>query len=164
MEPVVQGAEQVATDLAAVANWPRLAHVFGVIVYVGSLLAIARILALLATAPPEARSLAAAKARNAHMSVSFPGLLILLLAGIHSVFSNPEKRNYFREPWFVMKLTLVLLLITVDHVLIVRPLKALAKDDKADLSSQASLFRAGFWVVGLLFFAILMSVYVFRFA
>ena len=164
MDPALQAAaEDAAQQVAGAVNWPRLLHVFGVVTYVGSLLAIARILALLPSAPPPQRPGAAALARRAHMTVSFPALAVLILAGLHSAFAKPENRDYLKEPWFLLKMTLVLLVITVDHVLIVRPLKAIARD-QVDPAAQKSLYRAGFWVIGLLFFALLLTLYVFRYA
>ena len=162
MEPAAQAVEQVVEGAKAAANWPRLFHVFGVISYVGSLLAVARMVALLPSTPVEHRAFAASAARRTYLTVTFPAMIVLLLAGLHSAFANPGNREYLKEPWFLMKMTLVLLVITIDHVLVVRPLKQLVKGT-ADPSAQPTIFRAGFWIVSLLFFALLMTLYVFRY-
>jgi uncharacterized membrane protein len=160
MDPLFQAAAK--TTAADAANWPRLFHVLGVVTYVGGLLAVSRMLALLPSTAAEQRTAAAALARRVYLTVPIPGLVVLLLAGLHSVFADPLKKDYFHQPWFLMKLTLVLVLMTVDHLLVLRPLKSLARGE-GDPAANTALYRAAFWVVGLLAFALLMTLYVFRY-
>jgi len=150
-----------AADAAAAGGWPRLFHVFGAVAYIGGILAVSRLLALLPSTEAGPRASAAALARRVYLTVALPGLVVLLLAGLHTAFADPREQHYFRQPWFHMKLTVVLLLLVVDHLLVLRPLKALARGE-GDPQAHAALYRAAFWIVGLLTFVLLMALFVFR--
>jgi uncharacterized membrane protein len=160
METTVAEAKDAAA-LAGQVGWVRLFHVFGAVAYLGGILAVSRILALLPSAEEALRRGAASLARRAYLTVALPGLVVLLLAGLHTAFADPLGRGYFRQPWFHMKLTLVVLLLAVDHLLLLRPLKAVARGE-GEGAVPGPLVRVAFWMIGLLAFALLLTLFVLR--
>ena len=46
--------------------------------------------------------------------------------GIYTVVNDPREVHYFKQPWFHVKLTMAILILIVDHLLVMKPLRALA--------------------------------------
>jgi uncharacterized membrane protein len=161
METEATQAVRDAASQAAAAGWVRLAHVLGAMIYGGGLLVVAKMLAGLARVDPKARPPAAAALRRVYLGLVFPGLLVLLLAGLHTAFMDPAGAEYLKQPWFHMKLTVALLILIVDHMMVGRPLKGFAKGT-ADPRTQESMYAAPFWILALLIFALTVALYVIR--
>jgi putative membrane protein len=99
-------------------NWALVAHIVGIVFWLGGLLVAARVLAGLgAEGSPEARKTLAALERKLLRGIVHPGAAITVLAGIAIVIIRPE---YLRETWLHVKLTLVVILIAVDLLLTAR--------------------------------------------
>lgn len=161
MENETVQAVRDAAEGASAAGWFRVAHVLGAIVYAGGVLVTARLLGLLARAEPAVRQPAAALVRRVYLWIVAPALLVLLLAGLHTAFADPQNVGYWRQPWFHMKVTVAFLVLVVDQLLVMRPLKGLAKGT-ADPKAQEGMYLAAFWILAPLMFAIAVSLYVIR--
>jgi uncharacterized membrane protein len=148
-------------ERAAAAGWLRLAHVFGVVAWAGGVLTVSRLLGGIVRAEEPARQTMAALSRRVYLGIAFPGLLLLLGAGLYILIADPEGHEYLKQPYMHIKLTVVLLLLVVDHMLVMRPLKALAKGG-ADPAGQEGLYRAGFWMYSLLLLVVLIALFVVR--
>ena len=161
MEPETTQAVKDAASQAAAAGWMRVAHVLGAMIYGGGVLVVAKMLAGLARLDPKARPPAAGAVRKVYLGVVFPGLLMLLLAGLHTLFADPTGAEYFKQPWFHMKLTVALLILIVDHMMVGRPLKGFAKGT-ADPRTQESMYAAPFWILALLICSLTVALFVIR--
>jgi len=153
-------AAAIAAAAPAVPGWLLLAHVLGVIGYAGGVLAVSRLLVLVARSEPSLRASAAALGRRVYLSLVLPAAVLLFGSGIYLLVADPAGKGYMKQGYFHMKLTLVLILMIVDHLLVLRPLKDLAKGGTAE--GKAGLFAAGHAAVALLVSAILMALFVLR--
>jgi uncharacterized membrane protein len=145
----------------AIPAWFPVVHLLAAIVYVGGILSAARLLGILAGADKEMRIAAAAFGRRVYLSLTLPAGLILVGTGIWLLATDPGGQAYLKHGWFHMKLTLVLLLVIVDHLLVLRPLRGLARGT-LDPSGQAPLLRAAFPVIALLAMGVLLAIFVFH--
>ncbi len=161
MDPAIQ---QKAADIAAeaaAAGWFKMLHVLGALVFLGGSFTAARLLGMLITADEKVRAAAAAMGRRAYLTLTLPAGLLLVGAGLYLLIKDPQGVGYLKQPWFHVKLTMAVLILVVDHLLVMKPLKALAKGGP-DPRAHAALYRAGFWMLGLLTFALCVSLFVIR--
>jgi len=159
-----QEAIKVAQDTAATAaaaGWFRLAHVFGVMAYGGGILFTGKMMSILVKMDPPIRAGAAGAARKAYLGIALPGLLLLLGTGLYTAILDTENKGYFKQGYFHIKLLAAFLVLMVDHMLIMRPLKALGREDM-NTEGQEGLYKAGFWMAALLFLVVLLALYVVR--
>lgn len=152
---------KAVAEAAASAGWLRLAHVLGAVVYVGAVLSAARLLAILPGTGDPARAAGAALGRRVYVSVALPALLLLLGAGGWKAFVDPGWSAYGKQPWFHVKLTMAVLLLVADHLMVLRPLKALAKGGPGPAAGGV-LLRAAFWVILFLTFVLLVALFLVR--
>jgi len=143
------------------SGWLKVAHVFGALVFLGGSFSAARLLGLLVTAEEPARRASAALGRKVYLTVTFPAAVVLILSGLYTLFTDPQGVGYMKQGWFHAKLAVAILILAVDHLLVMRPLKALATGG-ADPRASAALYRAGFWMLGLLTFVLCLSLFVLR--
>ncbi len=113
----------------APAPWVVLIHVFAVIGYAGGLLTVLRLLAQGAALPAEEERALAGHARRAYLATAFPAAVLMILAGGWMLLGDPGWAVYRSQGWMHMKLTLVLLLLVLDHLFVLRPMKRLARGD-----------------------------------
>jgi uncharacterized membrane protein len=158
MDPA-QAAPEAAVP--QIASWMRLAHVLGIIVFLGGSLSGARLLGLLAKADETTRTATAALGRKVYLSLTLPAGILFLITGLHLAFADPWKVDYFHQDWFILKLVLVATILLVDHLLVLRPLKRMAREPREG-AAQAALAGAGFWLLGLLYVCVLAALFVFR--
>lgn len=148
-------------EKASDAGWIRMLHVLGAIAFLGGSLTAARLLGHLVRAEERVRTASAAMARRVYLTLTFPAAILVLGTGIYTLVKDPDGVGYMKQGWFHMKLTVVILILMVDHLLVMRPLKALARGG-ADPRSSEGLYRAGFWMLGLLSFGLCLSLFVLR--
>jgi uncharacterized membrane protein len=161
MDPELpQKAAEVAAT-AADAGWFKMLHVLGALVFLGGSFSAARLLGLLIKAEATVRTSAAAMARKVYITLTLPAGVLLVGTGIYTLVTDPGQVGYMKQGWFHMKLTIVTLILMVDHLLVMRPLKALARGG-ADPRASEGLYRAGFWMLGLLSFALCLALFVIR--
>ena len=153
-------AAKIAADAAA-GGWIKALHVLGALVFLGGSLSAARLLGLLVTADEKVRAASAALGRKVYLTLTLPAGLLLVGAGIYLLVQDPQQVGYLKQGWFHMKLTIAILILIVDHMLVMKPLKGLAKGG-ADPRASAGLYRAGFWMMGLLTFVMCLSLFVIR--
>lgn len=161
MDPALQQkAAEIAADAAA-AGWFKMLHVLGALVFLGGSFSAARLLGMLITADEKVRVAAAAMGRRVYLTLTLPAGLLLVGAGIYLIVKDPQGVGYFKQPWFHVKFTIAILILVVDHLLVMKPLKALAKGGP-DPRAHAGLYRAGFWMLGLLTFVLCVALFVIR--
>jgi uncharacterized membrane protein len=154
---------QLAASFHNVPGWLLLLHVLGVLLWAGGLVLVTRLLASVVTLAPDARQAAACALRSGYLKVVFPGFLVAFLTGLYFFLGNPGEQPYMKEGWFHMKLTLLLILMVVDHVMVMRPLKALAKGTMSgDPAKRITTFQFAHVAVALLAVGILTAVFVIR--
>ena len=161
MDPALQ---QKAADIAAeaaAAGWFKMLHVLGALVFLGGSFSAARLLGLLIKADDSVRASAAALGRKVYVTLTLPAGILLVGAGLYLLIKDPQGVGYFKQPWFHVKFTIALLILIVDHLLVMKPLKALAKGG-VDPRTSAGLYRAGFWMLGLLTFVLCLALFVIR--
>ncbi len=156
-----EAAKAVTAAPGGSAGWLHLFHILGVLVYAGGVILESRLLALLADAPPESRAASAALGRRLYLWLVLPFGALMVASGLYLLIVDPEGRSYFRQAAFHMKLTLVAALLIVEHVLVIRPLKGLAKGT-LDPARARPLLRAAHPLVLLLVFGILLALFVLR--
>ncbi|HEU4394990.1 MAG TPA: hypothetical protein VFS92_05445 [Planctomycetota bacterium] len=159
-EQAVQTGKDIAAQAAA-AGWFNLAHVLGALMYVGGLLTVSAMMSSLVKLEPPMRAGGAVSARKAYFSCAFPGLLLLLGAGVYTLIMDPQGKQFFSQGYFHMKLGGAVFLLAVDHMLVMRPLKALTRED-LNIEGQEGLYKAGFWMVTLLVLVVLAALYIIR--
>jgi protoporphyrinogen IX oxidase len=99
-------------------NWALVAHIIGIIYWLGGLIAAAHILMRLGNeSSPEARAALADFENKLLKRIVHPGAAITVLAGIGILVADPE---YLARTWLHIKLVLVVALIAVDLLLTVR--------------------------------------------
>ncbi len=99
-------------------NWALVAHVIGIIYWIGGLIMAAEILVRLSKQDPaEAHSELAEFENKLLKKFVHPGAAITVLAGIGILLADPE---YLRQTWLHIKLVLVVMLIAVDLLVTAR--------------------------------------------
>ena len=161
MDPALQQKAAEVAATAAAAGWFRMAHVFGALVFLGGSFSAARLLGLLIRAEDSVRASSAAMGRKVYLTLTLPAGLLLVGTGIYTLATDPQGVHYFTQPWFHVKFTMAILILMVDHLLVMRPLKVLAKGGP-DPRSHEGLYRAGFWMLGLLTFVLCLALFVLR--
>jgi uncharacterized membrane protein len=159
-QEAIKTAQEAATAAAA-AGWFKLAHVLGVIAYAGGVLFTAKMMGSLVKLDPPIRAGAAAAARKAYLGVAMPGLLLLLGTGLYTAILDTEGKGYFKQGYFHIKLLAAFLVLIVDHMLVMKPLKALTREDM-NTEGQEGLYKAGFWMTSLLLLVVLLALFVVR--
>src|SRR5690349_21613013 len=149
MDPALPQKAAEAAATAADAGWFRMLHVLGALVFLGGSFSAARLLGILIKAEDPVRTAAAAMGRRVYLTLTFPAGVLLVGTGIYTLVTDPQGVHHFKQPWFHVKFTMALLILIVDHLLVMKPLKALSKGGP-DPRSSAGLYRAGFWMLGLL--------------
>ncbi len=144
-----------------VPGWFPVVHLLAAILYVGGILSAARLLALISGAEKEARTAAAALGRRVYLTLTLPAGVVLLASGIYMLIDDPAGKSYMKQGWFHVKLTLVLLILMADHLLVLRPLKGIARGTD-DPAGQVPLLRAAFPMLALLALGILLAIFVVR--
>lgn len=143
------------------APWLHLAHVAGVIVYAGGVIVESRILSSLAGAAAETRAATAAVARSVYLRLVLPLGALMVASGLWLLIADPEGRGYLKQPAFHVKLTLVVVLMAVEHFLVIRPLKGIAKGT-FDPARGRTLLAAAHPAVVVLVLGILFALFVLR--
>lgn len=156
-----QDAASTAASAAAAGGWFRLAHVLGVVAYGGGILFTAKMMGHLVKLEPALRTGAAIAARKAYMGIALPGLLLLLGTGLYTAITDTEGKGYFKQGYFHIKLLAAFLILIVDHMLVMKPLKALTREDM-NTEGQEGLYKAGFWMTSLLLMVVLLALYIVR--
>lgn len=112
-------------DEALMGAWLKAAHVVGVVMWAGGLLALTRLLWAHARRPtaPEAGERLIAVERALYRGLCAPGLFLALFTG---VFMLHQAQPLLKQPFMHAKLGLVALLFVVDH-LAMRGIGRLAK-------------------------------------
>ncbi len=134
-------------------NWALVAHIIGIIYWLGGLIVAAQILVRLGneSSPDLGKALANFESKLLKRIVH-PGAAIAVLAGIAMVAISPD---YLRQTWLHIKLALVVILIAVDLLLTVR-FRAYQAGRAAIEPRQARLFYASMAV--LLFLIVILAV------
>lgn len=99
-------------------NWALVAHIIGIIYWVGGLIAAAHILMRLdKESAPEARAALEDFENKLLKRIVHPGAAITVLAGIGILIADPE---YLPQTWLHIKLVLVVMLIAIDLLMTAR--------------------------------------------
>jgi len=159
MDEATKTAAEGFAATAAQAGWMRLAHVLGVIMYAGGLLTVAKMMGSLVKLDPPLRAGGATAARKAYFGCALPGLLLLLATGLYVALTDPEGKQFLTQGYFHIKLLAAFLILAVDHMLIMRPLKALTREDM-NTEGQEGLYKAGFWMATLLILVVLIALFI----
>lgn len=147
----------------AVPGWLLAAHLLGVVAWAGGLLVLTRALWAVVALQPDAREAAAGALRRGYLTVVFPGSLLAILTGLYLLIGDPGEQTYMKQGWMHVKLTLLLLLMAAEHVMVMRPLKALSRGTMSgEPARRAPLFRFAHLAVVLLTAGILAAVLVMR--
>ncbi|HEV2424770.1 MAG TPA: CopD family protein [Terriglobia bacterium] len=134
-------------------NWALVAHVIGIIYWLGGLVAAAHILMRLGNeSSPEARAALGNFENKLLKRIVHPGAAVTVLAGIGILLADPE---YLRQTWLHVKLALVVILIAVDLLLTAR-FRAAQAGKAAIEPKQAKLLYGS--VAVLLFFIVVLAV------
>ena len=144
-----------------VPAWFPVVHLLAAILYVGGILSAARLLALLSGTEKEVRASAAAMGRRVYLPLTLPAGVALVGTGVYLLAADPAGQEYMKHGWFHVKLTLVLLIVMVDHILVLRPLRGLARGT-LDPGPQVLLLRAAFPMLALLALGVLLAIFVVR--
>lgn len=138
--------------LQRVVAWILVAHVFGIVLWLGGLLMTTVLLAQHAReTSPEARAALTRLEKKSMRAMADPGALIAILAGVTLILSNPP--YYVHATWLHIKLTLVVAMIIL-HGFIGIEMKSLQKGVTAMTSGKA------WWLFGgvlLIFLCILIA-------
>lgn len=159
-EAMEQAKRALESAPAGVPGWLMMLHVLGVVVYAGGVLLQARLLALVAAAAADVRASMAALARRVYLWILLPFGALMLATGVYLLVSDPGGEGYMKQGAFHMKITLVLVLMIVEHVMVLRPLKGLSRG--VEPQQGLAMYRAAFPLVLLLVFAILLALFVLR--
>lgn len=159
--PMQEAKEVVATAAATVPGWLLAAHVLGVMVYAGGVITVSRMLAPLAALEASARAAAASVARRTYLLLLLPMGVLMVGSGLYILVSDPGGQGYMKLPAFHVKLTLVLALMIVEHVLVLRPLRGMAKGTAAP-AADSVLPKAAHALTVLLVAGILLALFVLR--
>ena len=139
--------------------WLKWGHVLGMIIYVGGFLALTRLLGhAVRFESAQSRKDAYRIFRRMHKFVDWGGLGIMLVTGAILLVSDPLGKNYMKQGYLHMKLTMVLILVICDVVLTKR-LFALTGDET---TANATPFRILHGVSALALVGALIAVFVVR--
>jgi len=133
-------------------NWALVAHIIGIIYWLGGLIVAAQIMVRLGNeGSPEGRQALADVESKLLKRIVHPGAAVTVLAGIAILAISPD---YLRQTWLHIKLALVVILIAVDLLLTVR-LRAF-QASRGPIPGQARLYYGSMAV--LLFFIVILAV------
>ena len=131
-------------------SWTLVAHVFGLVLWVGGLLVTAMVMARhAAEQSSEARAALSKVERTLLRGMADPGALLTILAGIILITTN--RAYYLHAGWLHIKLAFVIALIVVHGVVAIRS-KRLATGQASVQSGQAKFL---FMTILIIFFLIL---------
>jgi protoporphyrinogen IX oxidase len=106
-------------------------HVIANLVWIGSIVSVG---VLLSTMPPENSQAVGASARNIYLWISTPAFGVSFLFGLARLMQAPA--TYMHLHWFHAKLTVVLAVIALHHVIGAKAKRAAAQQN-ADVKNQA---------------------------
>jgi len=133
-------------------NWALVAHIIGIIYWLGGLIASAQIMMRLGNeSSPEGRQTLAEAESKLLKRIVHPGAAVTVLAGMVILVISPD---YLRQTWLHIKLALVVVLIAVDLLLTVRARAWQA--GRGEIPRQARLYYAS--VAVLLFLIVILAV------
>ena len=163
MQEVQQAVEAgtTGTGAALVPGWILALHVLGVMVYAGGVITVSRMMAPLAALEAGARAAAASVARRTYLLLILPMGVLMVGTGLYLLIGDPGAQHYMKQPAFHVKLTLVLALMIAEHVLVIRPLKGMAKGTAVP-AGDSVLPRAAHALCVLLVAGILLALFVLR--
>ncbi len=150
--------------LAAATNpknylWLKWGHVLGMIIYIGGFLALTRLLGhAVRFESSTSRKDAYRVFRRMHKFVDWGGLGIMLVTGVLLLIMDPLAKNYMKQGYFHMKLTMVLVIVICDVVL-TKKLFALTGDET---DANATPFRILHGVSALALLGALVAIFVVR--
>jgi putative membrane protein len=99
-------------------NWALVAHIIGIIYWLGGLIVAAQIMSRLGDeGSPERRQALAEVESKLLKRIVHPGAAVTVLAGIAIVVISPD---YLRQSWLHVKLAFIVILIAVDLLMTVR--------------------------------------------
>jgi uncharacterized membrane protein len=128
----------IAVASAAVPGWLLAAHLLGVLGYAGGILTVSRMLGTLGALPAESRAGAAGAARRTYLLFLLPMGVLMVGSGLYLLIGDPGGQGYMKQPAFHVKLTLVAVLVIVEHLMVIRPLRGLAKGTGAPPDAAAA--------------------------
>lgn len=134
-------------------NWALVAHIIGIIYWLGGLIAAGHVLTRLANeSSPEVRTALGDFENKLLKRIVHPGAAITVLAGIGILVADPE---YLRQTWLHIKLVLVVILIALDLLMTAR-FRAYQAGEAAIATKQARFFYGS--VAVLLFLIVILAV------
>jgi uncharacterized membrane protein len=157
----MQDAKELAVKAAEVPGLLQAVHVLGVLAYAGGVITISRMMAPIAALHAEARTGAASVARRAYLLFILPMGVVMVASGLYLLIADPGSQGYLRQPAFHVKLTLVAALMVAEHLMVIRPLKAMAKGTMVPAGTSTHP-RAAHALVVLLVAGILLALFVLR--
>ncbi len=161
MQEIQDAAVTAAAAVPAVPGWLLAAHLLGVMVYAGGVITVSRMTASIAALEAAARAGAASVARRTYLLLILPMGVLMVGSGLWMLLTDPAQKGYMKLPAFHVKLTLVLALMIVEHVLVIRPLKGMAKGTAVP-AADSVLPRAAHALCLLLVAGILLALFVLR--
>jgi putative membrane protein len=133
-------------------NWALVAHIIGIIYWLGGLIVAAQIMLRLShESSPEGRQALADVESKLLKRIVHPGAAVTVLAGIAIVVISPD---YLRQTWLHIKLALVVVLIALDLLMTVRMRAYQA--GRGEIPEQTRLYYGSIAV--LLFFIVILAV------
>lgn len=146
------GGQRLGDVVNTPIGWALVAHIIGVVMWVGGLLAASRALALhLRETSADGQAALARLERKLMRGLAHPGAAVAVLGGVALMVIQPA---YLQQGWMHAKLGLVILLIVADLWFTFR-LRAFHAGRGAFTARQSTLVHAATW---LLFFAIVVVV------
>jgi protoporphyrinogen IX oxidase len=129
-----------------------VAHIFGLIVWIGGLMYMTRLLSLKASLSEGERKLTIDLARRLHNCAVMPGLIVALVGGLWiAVTHRPEA---WHQGWFHAKLFLALVLV-VEQAYAIRKAYDMLREPSA---GGRGMLAAVHYSIGLLVFAVLLLI------
>jgi putative membrane protein len=142
----------LGTGETVTLNWVLVFHIFGVVFWVGSLLLISRVMALVAYEVGVAKERIIVLARRLLLVSANTGAAVTMIFGILAVAAEP---GVLARGWLHLKLLLVLLMLVV-HFRLYQRIRAI---EEAPLEATRREFSIMHGLVSLLLLGILMLVF-----
>lgn len=119
-------------------------HVLSLMLWIGSLVSITRVLSSAVGGLEAARPQLASTARRIYRVVASPWMGVAVLSGIGLLaYGLTHGNNYFRQGWFHVKLTAVVVLLALHFVLGARVRHAESKGLTDDVANGVRLVQLG---------------------